>query len=226
MIRHFITCLFIAVTTTQASAQATAQSSVPPRHQVVTEGIDFFGADLEPLFDTTRQACQVLCLGNPECKAFTYNSRTNACFPKSEVSEKTEYAGAISAEILPTDPRVLEIADMRRKDLTFLSDSDLSKAYTQAVNIGAAHPAGQWEVQAMLDAARAKTGEGDFLNAMRWTGGAISVLDTSDLWADYARLSLRIRTNGSDVKQRDVRRALLASTNAYLRALTDGARVS
>jgi uncharacterized protein YfaS (alpha-2-macroglobulin family) len=226
MIRYILSCIFITLTATQATAQANPQSSVPPRHQVVTQDIDFYGADLEPLFDTTRQACQNLCLGNPACMAYTFNSRSNACFPKSEVSERTEYAGAVSAEVLPTDPRVLAIADTRLKDLKFLTAQDMSKAYVQAVNIGAAHPSGQWEAQVMLDAAQARAGEGDFLNAMRWTGGAISMLDTSDLWAEYARLSLRIKTDDSGAKRNNAANAQRAATNAYLRALNDGARVS
>ncbi len=226
MIRFIFTCIFTTVIAMQAAAQSTAQPAIPPRHQVVTQDIDFYGADLEPLFDTTRQACQNLCLGNPACQAYTYNSRSNACFPKSEVSERTEYVGAVSAEILPADPRVLAVADARREDLKFLAAEDLSRAYAQAVNIGAAHPAGQWQAQAMLDAARARAGEGDFLNAMRWTGGAISKLDSSDLWAEYARLSLQIKTDDAARIRRHHEQALLASTNAYLRALNDGARVS
>lgn len=226
MIRFYLAYIFLAIATTQATAQSNLQPSVPPRHQVVTEDIDFYGADLAPLFDTTRQACQNLCLGNPECQAYTFNSRSNACFPKSEVSERTEYTGAISAEVLPADPRVLAIADARLQDLKFLTGQDLSKAYAQAVNIGATHPAGQWQAQAMLDAAQARAGEGDFLNAMRWTGGAISMLDSSDLWAEYARLSLRIKTDDSAAKRNNATRAVLAATNAYLRALNDGARVT
>jgi hypothetical protein len=226
MLRNILTCIILAATAPQAIAQSTAHNTVPPRHAVVTRDIDFYGSDLEPLFDTTEQACQNICLSNPACKAFTYNSRSNACFPKSDVSEKKEYQGAVSAEILPADPKVLAHADTRRGELDFLSDRDLSQAYAQALGIGATHPAGQFEVQVMLDAARARAGEGDYLNAMRWTGGALSKLDTSDLWAEYARLSLRIKTEDSTSKRRYLERALQASINAYLRALNDGARVT
>lgn len=222
MFRFFLMYVFVA----SFAVQAAAQSSVPDRHQVVTQDVDFYGADLEPLFDTTRQACSNACLRNSACKAFTFNSRSNACFLKREVSEKVPYEGAISAEILPADPRVLAIADQRRSDLGFLSDADLRNALKQAVNIGVSHPAGQWDVPTMLDAAQVRIANSDFLNAMRWTGAALSKSDTSDLWAEYARLSLRLKTEKPSDERSYRARALTASTNAYLRALTDPARVS
>ncbi len=205
---------------------AAAQSPVPERRQVVTRGVDFYGADLQPLFDTTFEACQRACLGNPECGAYTFNQRSNACFPKKGVSEKKPYDGAISAVILPTDPRVLDRAEARARDLSFLSDTDLDAAREQALKMGVRHPAGDWQIAALLQAAQERRAKGDLRNAMRWTGAAVSRRDTSDLWTEYARLSLAQETDKRSEKRRHAARALRASVNAYLRGLSEGARVN
>lgn len=208
------------------AAQAAAQAPVPDRREVVTRDTDFFGADLQPLFDTTLKACRRACLADSDCRAYTYNSRSSACFPKSELAETTPYEGAISAEILDTDPRVLAAAGRRRAELDFLSEADIGRAAELAGAIGARHPGGQWDVAAMMDAAQARIAEGDRLNAMRWTGAAVTRSDKSDLWAEYARLSLAIETDKSSRQRRYRAQALSAAANAYLRALTEPARVS
>ncbi|SLN20284.1 hypothetical protein PEL8287_00838 [Roseovarius litorisediminis] len=208
------------------AASATAQSPVPERRQVVTQDVDFYGSDLAALFDTTLEACQRACLSNPKCQAYTFNKRSNACFPKSAVSEKTPYDGAISAEILATDPRVLSISDARQAELSFLSPSDLQGAGAFAGQIGARHPAGVWDTAALTGAAQDRLARNDFLNAMRWTGAAVSTADTSDLWVEYARLSLEIKSQKSSDKHRYGAQALNGAINGYLRALSDPARVS
>lgn len=221
--RHRFIFIFLSLLFT---THAIAQSPVPERRQVVTRDVDFYGSDLQPLFDTTLKACQHACLSNPECNAYTFNTRSNACFPKKEISDTQPYEGAVSAELLSTDPRVLTESGARAEELTFLSDFDLSEAQGLAIQIGARHPAGQWNTQALLRAAQDRLGQGDTLNAMRWTGAAVSRADTSDLWTEYARLLLQIETQNSSDLRRNADFAFLASTNAYLRGLTGPARVS
>src|SRR6056297_2296718 len=110
MLRFFVSAFIMAVSVGLASAQ----TAIPEKRQVVTRDVDFFGADLDPLFDTTLEACRTACFANAACGAYTFNSRSNACFPKRGVSETKPYEGAISAELLPTDPRVRDQAEMRR----------------------------------------------------------------------------------------------------------------
>lgn len=222
MLRQVVSILLI----TSYSTVAAAEDPLPDRRPVVTRDVDFYGADLDPLFDTTFEACQKACLANATCNAFTYNSRSNACFPKSSVSERQPYEGAISAEILSTDPRALAGAQARADDLEFLSAGDLRNARDLAENIGWRHPADAWDVETMLAAARDREAKGDHLNAMRWTGAAISRVDSSDLWVEYARLSLLAKSQSSSDVRRFKAQSVKASVNGYLRALSDPARVS
>ena len=62
---------------------AAAQTFVPDSRFVVTRDVDFYGSDLAALFDTNFNACQRACDTNTLCQAFTFNTRSDACFPKT-----------------------------------------------------------------------------------------------------------------------------------------------
>ncbi len=109
-------------------SSAQAQEAMPDRRYVVTRDIDYVGKDLQELFDTTLDACQQACLDAEGCIAFTFNSRTNACFPKSEVTDRAAYEGAVSGRVATTPPEVLARAETRRQDLDFLRDTDIDRA--------------------------------------------------------------------------------------------------
>jgi len=87
MIRLLLSAVFLL----GLALDATAQSPVPERRQSVTMNTDFYGADLQPIFDTTLNACRKACFGDPQCRAYTFNTRSNACFPKSTVNESRPY---------------------------------------------------------------------------------------------------------------------------------------
>ena len=214
-------CLAI-LTVLPALAQ---EAVIPERRAVVSRDVDFYGGDLTNIFDTTFEACNKACLANPECRAFTFNSRAGACFPKKSISDRQSYDGAISAEIFDTPPATLTLGATRASDLPFLSSHDWSETRSQAETIGRIHAGGPWTVEALLDAAQQRRADGDTLNAMRWTGAAVAKTDKSDLWLEYARLN-RDAAPTQNNKALYLRRALYGSMNAYLRAPTDPARVS
>ncbi|WP_127113033.1 alpha-2-macroglobulin family protein [Shimia sediminis] len=202
------------------------ETYVPDRRIVVSRDVDFYGSDLTNLFDTTYDACREACLQDTQCKAFTFNRNSNACFPKSEISETKPYEGALSGEVFSTDSRVLTTASERAGDLEFIPSYQLKRAKEQAEKIGALHAGGPWTVQAMLDAAQARLADGDTLNAMRWTGGAIGKADRSDLWLEYGRLNGLLSKSAENNQSTYESRAFQATLNAYLRATNDAQRVS
>lgn len=205
---------------------AAAQDFVPDSRFVVTRDVDFYGSDLAALFDTNFNACQRACDTNPQCQAFTFNTRSDSCFPKSNISDRQPYEGAFSAERITIDPAVRATVSDRVAELNFLQEQDLTEAVNQAGKIGGWHPAGGRDLEQILQAAQARESEGKPLGAMRWTGMAVSLTDRSDLWVEYARLYLAIKTeNGAD-GARNKRRALTAAVNAYLRATRPAAQVS
>ncbi|MDF1718013.1 MAG: alpha-2-macroglobulin family protein [Antarcticimicrobium sp.] len=205
---------------------AQAQEVIPEFRFVVTDDMDFYGADLDALFDTDLPSCLRACSANPRCTAFTYNTRSNACFPKIGVSERTPYAGALSAEKFVTPAAVRQLGATRAVDLGFLSESDLTQAAGRARDLGLQHRAGGLDVEAALDAGRGRAAAGDPLRASGWIGAAVSLTDMGPLWTEYARLLLDIRTDNSGRRRDYEARAQDAAINGYLRAGSDGARVT
>ena len=141
------------------SLVAQTVSPIPEKRLVYSKDIDFYGADLTNLFDTTQAACERACLSNAQCSAFTFNQKSNACFPKSGVSEKQIYEGALSAEVYRVGDQALNTGATRVADLSFLSQQDRDAALVQAEKLGALHPGGQWTVQVLLDAVRDRRAE-------------------------------------------------------------------
>ncbi|SEK79354.1 hypothetical protein SAMN05421666_0054 [Roseovarius nanhaiticus] len=218
MLRHALLSLVLIAMAPGVSAQ----SPVPERRAVVTPNVDFYGSDLTAIFDTTYRACATACLATPDCQAFTFNGKSNACFPKSAVSDVQPFDGALSARIARTDPAVLAVASERAEDLTFLGVGTLDGARKLAGDLGQMHPGGGTDISNMVAAAQDREANGDALNAMRWMGAATASSDLAEHWTDYARLSLAIDENQSQT----IQRAVAAGTNAYLRATSDGARVN
>lgn len=226
MLRQIFAVILLILAVSPVAAQSPAQDVVPERRETVIRNTDFFGGDLQPLFDTTLEACRNACMADPDCKAYTFNTRKNACFPKVDVAETKPFEGAISARMLDTDPQVLAQAGARAAELGFLSRGDLNAARTLALEIGSRHPGGQYQALEMLRAAQDREAKGDHLNAMRWTGAVIAAVDGADQWVEYARLSLAIETDKRSEKRKNAERALRAATNAHLRGLNPAVRVN
>ena len=227
MTRIFATLAALLLAAPLAHAQSQTQTTpVPDKRIVVMQDTDFAGFDLQQLFDTTFEACRTACESDQRCTAFTFNSRANACFPKSQVTDTSPYEGAQSAVVLNASPQVQALALQRLGDLDFLGTQTVAQARDLARRVGWIHPGGQYTASQMADTARQRRADGNMLDAMRWTGGAVAAADSADLWAEYARLLTDLAPNAGNNRSTYTRRALSAATNAYLRAANDPARVN
>ncbi|WP_114966051.1 alpha-2-macroglobulin family protein [Alkalilacustris brevis] len=199
---------------------------VPERRLVIAHDTDFYGADLAQLFDMTLPGCQRACLTDPDCRAFTFNSRTSACFPKSDAGRIEPYEGAISAWVRDTDARVLAQAPDRREELEFLPERDIANARDQAEGLAARHPTGTWAESDLLDEARRARAAGNHVRAANHFGAALNISDAADTWLDYGR-ALLDNESPNFATRRDYRnRAFLAAVNGYLRAESPALRAS
>ncbi len=208
------------------SSTAFAQAVIPDQRYVLTQDMDFFGADRTALFDTTFPACQRACSADSQCVAFTFNSRSNACFPKSAISDQQPYAGAVSATRLSTDPGLKQAAIARAATLG-ASDQDSAAALELAQAVGARHPVNGQTVEALLAASRASWDRGDRVGALNWTGAAIALSDAPDLWSRYAYIALRLGDQTPNrVRNQGRRDAVSAALNAFLRSASPGGQAS
>ncbi len=196
---------------------ALAQDPVPDRRLGLVRDVDFPGGDIRSIFDTTLNACETACLTDPRCVAFTFNTRSNACFPKSELGEEAPYEGAFSGRVLTADPRIVAAAETRAAELDFLSEHDIDQARRQALDLTNRHIPGNWTLADLLQSAADSRAEGNIVAAYRFMGAATVLSDAADHWTEYARLALAVQTNRSSERREYQERALRAATNAYLR---------
>ena len=214
------TGLFLAAILATIGTSLFAQDAppVPERRLVMTADADFYGSDLNALFDTTAEACANACLATPDCRALTFNGRSNACFLKSEVTQEQPYEGAVSGRVLITDPRVLAHASDRARELGFLRAADLGRARDQAQALALTHVAGSVSADRLLAEAAAARAAGDAAAALRLQGAALNLTDAAQDWVEYAELALAYRETRGANRDGAADTAVSASINAYLRA--------
>ncbi|MEL7132383.1 MAG: MG2 domain-containing protein, partial [Pseudomonadota bacterium] len=205
---------------------AWGQGALPDHRYVVTRDMDFVGLDRTALFDTTFEACIRACSADDGCIGFTYNDRSNACFPKSDISDRTPYEGARSAIRIATPVDLKAIAADRAAVLD-LPQSDLDASRALAKEIGLSFPLSGQAEDDLLAASRAAWQRGDRAAALRWAGAAVALVDAPDLWTRYAYIALR-QTQEVSASQRLRAReiAVPAALNGYLRAGSAGSQVS
>ena len=206
--------------------QSAAQNALPEQRYLQSRDTDFFGADLTNLFDTTQAACARACSAQEACVAYTFNTRNNACFPKSAITERQPYIGAVSAQKVATDPRVLAAQAARQNDLGFLETGDFEAARALVAANAARYSFAGETIEDLTSAMIRAEQAGETAVAQRWAGKAAALSDSADLWTAYARLSLLRAKSGQNAERRSARRAALqAAINGYFRADQSGSRV-
>ncbi|WP_370399310.1 alpha-2-macroglobulin family protein [Sulfitobacter sp. JB4-11] len=201
-------------------AQESNADLIPDHRYLFVRGVDFFGADLTNLFNTTQAACERACSAQEACTAFTFNARSNACFPKAGVADQQVYEGATSARKVATDAQVLGQVAARRDELEFLGAQDIQQAGDLVRTNSRLYSFGQEQLADLTAALDRDARVNDTVSALGWAGKAVALSDQARLWARYAELSLAhaAQIKGSDRRGAN-RRALRAATNVYLRAL-------
>ena len=202
------------------------QASVPERRAVVVENMDFYGGDLDPVFDVSFERCQNTCLENAECTAFTYNTKASACFPKAGFEEMRAFDGALSARIVETHAKTISLIEQREAELGFLPRGYLKEAHELARLIGAEYPLNEREVEPLLTSARDADKRKEPRTAAKLYAAALNVTDAADNWGDLSRAYASVNT-GDWRERRDLQiRASAAAVNGYLRAETKAQRAT
>lgn len=205
------------------STAALAQDAdVPDRRAVVVENVDLYGGDLEPRFDTTFETCLNLCLRDDACEAFTFNTKSAACFPKSGYDDVRRFDGALSARIVRMPDRVRTRIEANAADLDFLPGTYINEAHRFVRSMGVEFPANDRAFDALLAEARKASPE----RAARLYAAALNVEDTPDVWGDLSRALLNVETNGYRERRALREQASAAAVNGYLRAETPSERAS
>ncbi|WP_428687433.1 MG2 domain-containing protein [Roseibium sp.] len=105
------------------------------RRIVTIDDADFFGSDYRTVKDVDLEGCKSACLGDGQCRAFTFNTSAGWCFLKTDFGELQSFTGAIAGRVVEVmAPRADQSAD-RKAELAFLPKSQLESAETYSKSI-------------------------------------------------------------------------------------------
>jgi len=210
----------IAILVLTAAGLAQAQEA---RRIVTTDNADYFGFDLRSEQNVTLDQCSSACLGDPACRAFTYNNKAKWCFLKSDFNELKPFSGATAgkAVILDTDadigaPPALGYVPAWVKDQATQYRAHLTGPGYAKPDEGLGN---------LIDEAAAAAQNGDPRSAMQNYTRAVSAMPQDDrLWLELARSILNVSPASSSETSTLRTNATSAALNGYDLARTAATR--
>ncbi len=223
-----LSLVYIAVFSSFFTTMAQAEPVIPPLRYQAFMDADYYGSDLQALFDTDLTSCQAACSAQSNCAGFSYNSRSNACFPKQSMQTASQFIGAISALKQIQPAALLAQGVARAERLGTLRKADWRLAYQTAEEVGRLFPSEGAALEDMVAAAQIQARGGNTKGALRWLAQAVALSDEAGLWAEYSAVLLRdSNSSGNSSAKRKMRKqALAAGLNAYLRASSNEVQVN
>jgi uncharacterized protein YfaS (alpha-2-macroglobulin family) len=215
---------FLAVFLSLLTVPGVVHAQQAARAIETTQDADYFGFDLRTERDVTLDQCKAICLADGDCRAFTYNTRAQWCFLKSDFSTINSFAGAVAG-------RVIDLASEPQLGappaLTFIPDHmrDEARRYRAAIlqtrpqsDAGAIHLAA--EASGALEA-------GDALAAQQNYAAAVAISsENASLWTDLARANLAINAESGMERAQFARNGTSSALISYdlSRTVTDRAQ--
>jgi uncharacterized protein YfaS (alpha-2-macroglobulin family) len=219
--RAFRFVVLVLASLLAASGPGLAQGA----RQIVTTGdSDYFGFDLRTERDVTLDQCKATCLGDPSCRAFTYNTRASWCFLKSDYNVLNPFPGAVAGKVVSPSAE----PDMGAPaELSFVESYVLSDAQTWRDELLASANAGGAGLVALVEAARSAMANGDPRGAMLNYANALTILpDDSALWSGHGAAAAAVRPSGGESSYYYQRAATGSAINGYRLSRTASERAA
>ncbi|HUG62118.1 MAG TPA: alpha-2-macroglobulin family protein [Methylomirabilota bacterium] len=193
------------------------------RRALITEGADYYGRDIGTLKEVPLEDCESACVADPECKAFTYNTKARWCFKKADFGDLRPFPGAISGRIVEGPVAGPDLEAQRARELGFLPSGWSKDAPSLLAEIQLLSVDGTLE-QAIARASRFALG-GDLFAANAAYKSALRLApERFDLWESFTSVSLAANHDAWSERNRLVTEATRGAILAYLRAVTDDER--
>lgn len=192
---------------------APAPSMAAETREVVTvKDADYFGFDLRTVQDVSLDECKQVCIDDGECKAFTYNTKAQWCFLKSDFKKMNAFPGAVAGKIVVTQTQAESEPDIgAAPKMPFITTQQENDAARQKEQLATADGQSGLSVEALLVIARQDATNGVYPHAMATFKSAL-VQDPGniDLWLEMAGIAGRSNQDWSVNAD-----GLSASVNAY-----------
>lgn len=207
---------FLAGIVLAVAAPALAQQT--ERALVTTPDADYFGFDLRTEKNVTLDTCEAVCLADDACRAFTYNTRAQWCFLKSDYSTMKPFAGAVAGRVveqsigedLGAPPALSYVPDYIREEAQRFGRDIAGQPEPEDVGLAQ-----------LLDLASSDMAYGNSLAAAERYKAALAIdSENVDVWLDLARAYIDYVPNAGNDASNIQSSALNAALNAYARSRT------
>ncbi|MBO6538434.1 MAG: alpha-2-macroglobulin family protein [Rhizobiaceae bacterium] len=189
---------------------ATAQE----RRIELTQDGDYFGFDLRTEKDVSLEQCSAACLGDQQCRAFTYNTSASWCFLKSDYAFINPFPGAVAGRAVPTtgEPDI-----GAPPELAFLPDNVHDEAIRYRADIAAEpRPDPGMGVGVLTTIGENALNSGNSREAVQAFREALRInADARPVWSQLTTALLAVTTENSFEKGAFARAGTSAALNAY-----------
>ncbi|MER9363856.1 alpha-2-macroglobulin family protein [Mesorhizobium sp. M0500] len=185
------------------------------RRVVTSDNSDYFGFDLRSDQNVSLDQCKTTCLGDPACRAFTYNLKAKWCFLKSDYNSLKPFGGAVAGKIvnIDGDPDI-----GAPPELAFFPNwmADQAQQYRNKLT-GPTYTKPTEGLTALRAGAEQSALTGDHRSAMHKYEAAVSVLPyDGQLWLELARETLAVHPTANSSEPSTLpANATSAAFNAY-----------
>ncbi len=190
---------------------------------ITQQDSDYYGFDFLTEKDVTLEQCKASCLGNPACKAFTYNTSARFCFLKSDFGQLNPFPGAIAGRVVNV---VAEPDIGAPPKLTFIPEyifDETRKAQAGFSRKGGNPPAGGFDQYISL--ARQNFRDGDNQGAIANINKALQIdPEATEPWLIMADAARAYRTKKYSDRQLMNKLATSSALAGYLVSRTTSSR--
>jgi len=195
------------------------------RRIILTPNADYPGGDMSTLKNIDLPACQAACLKDTSCKAFTFNTKANWCFLKSDFAALAASPNATAGRVVTTADLTPTLEHRRLADLSFLAQAQIDEARAEIGDLKDRYTPGMDTYAALRKAGGIAYHGGEFDDAADDFGKALAIANEDvNAWLDYATASGQRNPDSDDDKQQAAVDTSAAAINAYLRADSAGDR--
>ncbi|MDR0254036.1 MAG: alpha-2-macroglobulin family protein [Brucellaceae bacterium] len=187
--RAVFTGLIMSAALTLSAQAVWAQSNQNGTRTIeTTQNGDYPGYDLRTAKDVSLDQCQNICLKDEQCRAFTYNTKAQWCFLKTNYGTLNVVDGAVAGKVL--DAAAMEAELAAPAALTFVPASMLDEARTYQNQLRSAEkPSG--DVTKLIRAAQRVLDSEDFGGAIIDFAKIVPVAKSnSEVWQGLSRATL------------------------------------
>ncbi|MCB1548508.1 MAG: alpha-2-macroglobulin, partial [Hyphomicrobiaceae bacterium] len=223
--RRLVAAVFAVFLVPVAAHLAVVPAHAADKRVIITDNADYSGFDLRTEKNVTLGACQNACLADGMCKAFTFNTKANWCFLKSDFAALVYTTGATAGRVVDVPELTPSIEQQRVAELNFLPKDYIDEARSYVGAVKERYPSQGTSYSALRAAGAAAMRAANYDEAALVYGRALALASEDGLaWLDYARASLARSPSSYSDRDRANTDATAGALNGYLRVEATPAR--